>query len=74
MPRVRRRRLNVRVPQVLLHHAKIAAGAPMQLDPAGMTERMRMKLGETRTPAKGLDDLPDPVSAIRRSSQTPRER
>src|SRR6266850_4413811 len=51
-PRVHRRRLNVRVAQVLLHHAQIAAGAPMQLDPAGMTERMRMKLGETRTPTK----------------------
>src|SRR5882724_12945821 len=60
-PRVHRRRLNVRVPQVLLHHAEIAAGTPMQLDPAAVTERMRVKLGETRPPAESLDDLPDPV-------------
>src|SRR5206468_5938556 len=33
----------------------------MQLDPAAVTERMRVKLGETRPPAEGLDDLPDPV-------------
>src|SRR6266403_5061026 len=33
----------------------------MQLDPAAVTERMRVKLGETRPPAESLDDLPDPV-------------
>ncbi|PYN40251.1 MAG: hypothetical protein DME00_34905 [Candidatus Rokuibacteriota bacterium] len=47
--------------QVLLHHAQIAAGAPMQLYSTGMTECMRVKLWETRPPAEGLDDLPDPV-------------
>src|SRR5438445_2939007 len=57
-PRVHRRRLNVRVAQVLLHHAQIAAGAPMQLYSTGMTECMRVKLWETRPPAEGLDDLP----------------
>src|SRR5213593_3602426 len=59
-PRVHRRRLNVRVPQVLLHHAEIAAGTSMQLDAAAVTERMRVKLGEAGPPAEGLDDLPDP--------------
>src|SRR5437660_332284 len=33
----------------------------MQLDPAAVTERMRVKLGETRPPAESLDDLPHPV-------------
>src|SRR5437899_5442656 len=33
----------------------------MQLDPAAVTERMRVKLGETRPAAESLDDLPDPV-------------
>src|SRR5438128_5459422 len=60
-PRVHRRRLNVRVAQVLLHHAQIAAGAPMQLYSTGMPECMRVKLWETRPPAEVLDDLPDPV-------------
>src|SRR5207249_12006249 len=34
----------------------------MQLDPTAVTERMRVKLGETCSPAEGLDDLPDPVA------------
>ena len=33
----------------------------MQLHPAAVTARMRVKLGEPGPPAEGLDDLPDPV-------------
>jgi hypothetical protein len=33
----------------------------MQLDPAAVTERMRVELGETCSPSESLDDLPDPV-------------
>src|SRR5712664_2015290 len=33
----------------------------MQLDPTAVTERMRVKLGETCSPSEGLDDLPHPV-------------
>src|SRR5439155_24493327 len=48
-----------------------AAGAPARCvdcrryadaaRPAAVTERMRVKLGESRPPAESLDDLPDPV-------------
>jgi len=52
-PRVDRRRLNVGVPEVLLHRAEIPATEPEQLDARRVAERVRVQLGDARSLADG---------------------
>jgi hypothetical protein len=47
---------------MLLNETQIASGPPMQLYATPVTERMRVKLGETGPTAEGLDELPDPLA------------
>jgi len=60
--RVDDRRLNIRVTQMLLNKAEIAAGPSMQLHATPVPERMRVQLGKTGPTAEGLDQLPDTLA------------